>query len=85
MIRKNFKISVDVKILNEQEIKVPIEIDSLYKEYMKVYAVEKELSRKSNSVYGSFNVTQNKNGTLSFQKVVIRRRYTIKLCLCTIV
>ena len=35
---------------------------------MKVYAVEKELSRKSNSVYGSFNVTQNKNGTLKFPK-----------------
>ena len=33
---------------------------------MKVYAVEKELSRKFNSVYVSFNVTQNKDGTLKF-------------------
>jgi len=66
--KKNFKISVDDKILDEKEIKVPIEIDSLYKEYMKVYAVEKELVRKSDSVYASFNVTQNKNGTLKFPK-----------------
>ena len=66
--KKNFKISVDDNILDEQEIKVPIEIDSLYKEYMKVYAVEKELIRKSDSVYASFNVIQNKNGTLKFPK-----------------
>ena len=66
--KKNFKISVDDKILDEKEIKVPIEIDSLYKEYMKVYAVEKELVRKSDSVYASYNVIQNKNGTLKFPK-----------------
>lgn len=33
--KRNFKIVVDDKILDQQEIKVPIEIDSLYKEFMK--------------------------------------------------
>jgi len=64
--KANFKIIVDEKTLDEKEIKVPIEVDSLYKAYMKVYAVEKELKRKSDSVYKSYNVIQRKNGTLKF-------------------
>ena len=59
--KANFKIIVDEKTLDEKEIKVPIEVDSLYKAYMEVYAVEKELKRKSDSVYKSYNVIQRKN------------------------
>lgn len=66
--KSNFKIIVDNKVLTEQEIKVPMEMDSIYKEYMKVYAVEKELVRKSDSVYTSYNVIQRENGTLKFPK-----------------
>ena len=66
--KANFKIIVDEKTLDEKEIKVPIEVDSLYKAYMEVYAVEKELKRKSDSVYKSYNVIQRKNGTLKFPK-----------------
>ena len=66
--KTNFKIIVDEKTLDEKEIKVPTEVDSLYKAYMKVYAVEKELKRKSDSVYKSYNVIQRENGTLKFPK-----------------
>lgn len=66
--KTNFQIIVDEKILNEKEIKVPTEVDSLYNAYMKVYTIEKELKRKSDSVYKSYNVIQNKNGTLKFPK-----------------
>ncbi|ESU18634.1 hypothetical protein FCR2A7T_27400 [Flavobacterium cauense R2A-7] len=66
--KSNFKICVDGKDLSENEIKAPIEADSLYKEYMKVYAIEKELSRKTDSVYNIYGVTKKKNGTLKFSK-----------------
>lgn len=66
--KTNFKIIVDDKTLDEKEIKVPTEVDSLYKAYMKVYAVEKELKRKSDSVYTSYHVIRRKNGTLQFPK-----------------
>jgi len=66
--KSNFKIHVDGKELGEQEIQAPIEADSIYREYMKVYAVERELSRRRDSVYASHHVTVRKNGGLKFSE-----------------
>jgi hypothetical protein len=64
--KDNFKISVDGRQLDEQEIKAPKEADSLYKAYMEVYETERLFAKKQDSVYASHHVTYRKNGSLKF-------------------
>lgn len=65
--KKTFKISVNDKILTENEIGVPKEFESIYNTYMYVYFIEKEYSRKSDSIYKANNVIIKDNGVHKYQ------------------
>ena len=61
--RKTFRISVNGRILTENEIGVPEELDSIYNAYMYVYFIENEYVRKADSIYKANNVIVKDNGT----------------------
>ncbi len=52
-----FKIFVDGLALTEDDIKVPSEMDSIYKKYMSLYFYDKEYQRKRDSIYKAYGVT----------------------------
>lgn len=61
--RSCFKILVDGQELNQDQIGVPQEFDSLYRVYMQIYKADKEYSRKIDSVYESYGLKKRKDGT----------------------
>jgi hypothetical protein len=62
--KKNFKIYVDGKLLSENDIRVPIEMDSLYQEYMKIYYANQEYTRKLDSIYTANGVKHRGDKTI---------------------
>jgi hypothetical protein len=64
--KANFKIFVNDRVLTENEIAVPAELDSVYNTYMYVYFIEKEYRRKTDSIYLANNVIVRENGTYKY-------------------
>lgn len=64
--KTKFEIFVDGKLLTENEIGVPNELDSIYKVYMYIYFIEKECNRKADSIYKANNVKITKNGVYEY-------------------
>lgn len=65
--KANFRIYVNDRVLSEKEIGVPAELDSVYKTYMYVYYIEREYSRKIDSIYKANNVIVKENGSHKYQ------------------
>ncbi|WP_148038950.1 hypothetical protein [Proteiniphilum sp. X52] len=59
--KSHFRIFVDNKMLTEEDIGVPSELDSIYNAYMYIYHIEKEYQRKMDSIYSANNVTIEEN------------------------
>lgn len=57
----NFKIFVDGKLLNENDIQVPPEMDNIYQKYMSVYFYDNEYQRKRDSINNANGVHVKKN------------------------
>ena len=60
----NFKIYVDGKLLTNDDIKVPSEMDSIYEKYMSVYHFDKEYQRKRDSIYSAYGIEEKGNRTI---------------------
>lgn len=65
--KAHFKIYVNDRVLTENEIGVPAELDSVYNTYMYIYYIEKEYHRKTDSIYKANNVIIKENGTYKYQ------------------
>lgn len=64
--KKKFQILVDGTCLSEDYIRVPEELDSIYRIYMLVYEIEKEYDRKTDSIYIANRVVFKSNGTYEY-------------------
>ena len=62
--KANFKIYVNGKLLTENDIQVPSEMDSVYKKYMLAYYFDKEYRRKEDSIYTANGVKFKNNKTI---------------------
>lgn len=61
-----FRISVNDRILTENEIGVPKELENVYNTYKYIYFIEKEYDRKTDSIYKANNVIIKANGTAKY-------------------
>ncbi len=59
-----FKIYVDGKLLNENDIKVPAQMENIYQKYMSVYYYDKEYQRKQDSIYTFYGIKVKGNKTI---------------------
>lgn len=66
--KSNFTIEVDNFELQENDIKVPEELDSIYKTFQKKWLMSNEYDRKIDSLYKSNNIKERKNGALIYPK-----------------
>jgi hypothetical protein len=64
--RTHFNICVDGKSLNEEDIKVPEEMDSIYKKSMFVYSADKEERLLTDSIYKANGIVITSNGTVKY-------------------
>lgn len=64
--KAHFRIFVDGRMLTENEIGVPAEMDSIYRAYMDIYHYEREYRRKTDSIYSANMVTVKRNGNLNY-------------------
>lgn len=55
--RQHFKIYIDGKLLTEKDIQVPVEIDSIYQQFMASYYYDDQYYRKQDSIYAANKVT----------------------------
>ena len=60
----NFKIYVDGKLLTNEDIKVPSEMECIYEKYMSVYYFDKEYQRKRDSIYSAYGIEEKGNRTI---------------------
>lgn len=64
--KNNFKIYVNQTLLTENQIVVPAALDSVYRAYMHISDLDKEYSRKMDSIYTVNRVTMRKDGTYKY-------------------
>lgn len=64
--KDNFTIEVDSFLLSHNDIRVPKEMDSIYKVFTATLESQKKYNKKVESVYKSNDVKKRKNGTLIY-------------------
>lgn len=60
--RANFNIYVDGNILSEDDIKVPQELEDVYREYVRIDAIDKQYKEKTDSLFSVYEMDAKKSG-----------------------
>lgn len=67
----NFNIYVDKRLLTENEIVVPAELDTVYRKYIHLFNIEKEYQRRIDSIYTANRVTIRKDGSYKYPSTFV--------------
>jgi len=76
--KASFKIYIDGRLLTDNDIKVPNEMDGNYKKYMSAYFFDKVYQRKRDSIYDVNGVKERRNRTIYPAGVFERTKQAMK-------